>query len=119
MSTTSRDDLLARLLDQLVAQSRAGQRPDIEAVIRQHPELAVELRELWGAVMVADAVAAHSSTVGRPTPTNQALTPGIELPAVLGDYELLAELGRGGMGVVYQSRQISLGRIVALKMILR
>jgi len=125
--TPERDEQLAALIDRLAGEQRAGGTADIEAVARSHPDLADELRELWAVAQFAHMArpAGPPSPAGAPTgvftpsltdaPTTQA--PSAALPRDFGDFELLEEIGRGGMGVVYRARQKSLDRAVAVKMV--
>ncbi len=102
---------LDRVLAQFVEAVEAGQAPDREALLAANPDLADELREFFAN---RDGIEHAMGAVRRPS-----LPPGV-LPTLryFGDYELLEEIARGGMGIVYKARQTSLNRIVAVKMIL-
>ena len=56
-----RDQRLAALANQLAEELRGGTRPDIESLLREHADLADELRGLWATMLVADCVAAGVS----------------------------------------------------------
>lgn len=117
--SSDHDELLAALLERLIEQSRHGKAPDLERIIREHPRLEAELRELWATAMIAEDLVCLSGELSHLTAAPSAPSGPMDLPREFGDYVLLEELGRGGMGVVYKARQKSLNRTVALKMILR
>lgn len=114
---SDRDERLAALLTQLADEQRLGRVANIDAACRTHPDLADELRQLWATTQLARVAAASGAdplaTVALSSSSSGAGT----LPRSFADYELLEELGRGGMGVVFKARQKSLNRIVALKML--
>ena len=120
---SNREERLARILEGLIEQSRCGRKPDLEAAVRANPDLSDELRELWATAMIAEDFGSLSDVLGDDGPAQKhsgtSVQAKADVPRQFGAYELLDELGRGGMGVVFRARQASLSRIVAVKMILR
>jgi serine/threonine-protein kinase len=118
-TTETADAKLAEVLDQLSSAVQRGEHPDIETAARANPEIATELRELWGAMLLADAIG-KSGADGSRTVDNQSCDTSDSSPPAqsFGDYDLVEEIGRGAMGVVYKAHQRSLNRTVAVKMLL-
>jgi serine/threonine-protein kinase len=116
-----RDERLAALLGQLTEARRCGARAEVEPLAEQHPDLADELRALWVAVQLAEefAPARSAEPATLPLAARAGAPPADALPRQFGEFTLLEEVGRGGMGVVYRARQASLHRTVALKVIQR
>src|SRR5437763_858748 len=115
------DDPLDAVIAEYVQQVEAGEVPEREALLARHPELAKRLRAFFADYDRLDRQAAELRLPADPNPTTDLPAPVAELPRVryFGDYELLEVIARGGMGVVYKARQVSLNRLVALKMILK
>jgi serine/threonine protein kinase len=110
---SSREHRLNAILHDYLQAVDAGQAPDKEDILRRHPELAAELAAFFADQDRMNRLAHQLRTTGPTDPPDAPTT-----IRYFGDYELLEEIARGGMGVVYKARQLSLNRLVAVKMIL-
>jgi eukaryotic-like serine/threonine-protein kinase len=107
---------LVEVLDAYLAAAQDGTAPARDALLAEHPELAEDL----------EACLASLEFIRQASLTAPPVIAGVELVCTgkvetgigdLGDFRLIAEVGRGGMGVVYEAMQLSLNRRVALKVL--
>jgi eukaryotic-like serine/threonine-protein kinase len=103
---------LEALAADFMARRRQGERPSAEEYAAQHPELAAEIRELFPTIGVLEDARQHQEAASEPEDigVRKKLTR-------LGDFRIVREMGRGGMGIVYEAVQESLRRRVAVKVL--
>jgi WD40 repeat protein/serine/threonine protein kinase len=109
------DPALAALVDELADRLQAGEAVDLESFIGRHPEHAGPLRQLVPALeLMGKLKRSAAREAASPGPPGRDARPEMDL---LGDFRIVREIGRGGMGVVYEAQQVSLDRRVALKVL--
>src|SRR6185503_8004032 len=100
------------LAEEYTGRLREGGSPSIDDYATKHPDLAKEIRELFPAIAEMEHLKRRKErSAGAPS-----LPDGLPVER-LGDFRILREIGRGGMGIVYEAEQESLGRRVAVKVL--
>ncbi len=100
------------LAEEFLERYRRGERPSVTEYVARHPEHSDEIREIFPALLAIEEAGPRAAA-----PRHAPSQADGALPDRLGDFRIVGEIGRGGMGVVYEAIQESLGRHVALKVL--
>jgi len=126
----SDDPRLLQAVQDYMAELESGRRPQRQEFLRRHPDIAAPLAQcldglelIHQTALLPTAVSPSAIKAQRPFPGPEGLstspggTTAGDTANPLGDFQIVREIGRGGMGIVYEARQLSLGRRVALKVL--
>jgi len=114
----SKTDVVFSLAEEFLERYRRGERPSLKEYVDRHPDLAGQIREAFPAMALMENIAlADESLAGEHTGAGARVAEVVPGLGQLGEFRIIREIGRGGMGVVYEAEQVSLGRHVALKVL--
>jgi len=114
---SSLDSVLGEVVEEITQRLQGGEDVDIDAFIERHPKLKVELCRLAPMLREMAQMAHPSDPLFDAGFTSGTMAEAGNEGRILDDFRVLRQVGRGGMGIVYEANQISLGRRVALKVL--
>src|SRR5262245_55323863 len=112
-NSEAHDEIVLQLAEEFLERYRKGERPPVREYVERHPELASEIKEVFPAMAMMENIALTDESLDEKKPVDHRES----ALKQLGDYRIIREIGHGGMGVVYEAEQVSLGRYVALKVL--
>lgn len=111
---TAVDELVDQLSTEFVARQRRGENPTVDEYVASYPHAAEAIRALFPTIIALEKMRLRQDAA----PDGRASL-GPRRPTRMGDFRIVREIGRGGMGVVFEAVQESLGRTVAIKVLSR
>jgi len=111
------DPSVVRQIEQYCAALEAGRNPDRQELVSRYPQIADELAACLHGLEAVYQLGLQFREHAADAAGDTARSADLPKVGMLGDFRILREVGRGGMGVVYEATQLSLGRRVALKVL--